>query len=162
MILGTATGLVNVFIEPQFQEVSGKSVLTILCSDMASFQQLKLRDEESHWVNEDDSFFPFVGYGDIWTLAPKLTSFKTLETVEVLGFNFSRPVKGFKWVGLYLPNPDFDPETEEDESELHSGYCLPDGIDNARFGSDLSYETFSLTPVFEEPTQEQLDTIWSS
>ena len=66
-------------------------------------------------------------------------------------------------MGLYIPNPDYEPrEGEDDESEMHVGYCLPSEVDDARFGTDISYETFHVYPLFRLPTNEQLDTIWCS
>ena len=163
MFLATDTGMVNVFIEPQFAEVSSQTLLTVQCSDLATFQLLKLNDDDSFWMNLKDDYFPFVGYGYRWSLGHKIAGFKKLADVEVLTEDFSPPVKGFKWMGLYLPNPDYDPEEgDDDESELHSGYCLPDEVDSARFGSDVAYESFHVYPMFRLPTNEQLNTIWCS
>ena len=163
MFLATDTGMVNVFIEPQFAEVSSQTLLTVQCSDLATFQLLKLNDDDSFWMNLKDDYFPFVGYGYRWSLGHKIAGFKKLADVEVLTEDFSPPVKGFKWMGLYLPNPDYDPEEgDDDESELHTGYCLPDEVDSARFGTDISYESFHVYPMFSLPTNEQLNTIWCS
>ena len=163
MLLDTETGMVNVFIEPQFFEVSSELLLTIQVSDFATFKALRLTADDNYQINLNDEYFPFVGYGHNWSLGYKLGGQKRLEGIPVLSQDFSPPVKGFKWKGLYIPDPDLMPEEgEEDGSETHVGYCLPGEIAEAQFGSDLSYEVFHLSPLFREPSSEQLKTVFSS
>ena len=163
MLISTKTGMVNVFIEPQFAEVSSQELLTIQVSDFETFNLLGLRNEDSYRLDLKDEYFPFIGYGYRWQLGYKLGGFKQLSNIEVLEKDFSPEVKGYKWMGLYIPNPDYEPqEGEDDESEMNVGYCLPSEVDDARFGTDISYETFHVYPLFRLPTNEQLDTIWCS
>lgn len=163
MLISTKTGMVNVFIEPQFAEVSSQELLTIQVSDFETFNLLSLRNEDSYRLDLKDEYFPFTGYGYRWQLGFKLGGFKQLSNIEVLEKDFSPEVKGYKWMGLYIPNPDYEPqEGEDDESEMHVGYCLPSEVDDARFGTDISYETFHVYPLFRLPSNEQLDTIWCS
>ena len=163
MLISTKTGMVNVFIEPQFAEVSSQELLTIQVSDFETFNLLGLRNEDSYRLDLKDEYFPFIGYGYRLQLGYKLGGFKQLSNIEVLEKDFSPEVKGYKWMGLYIPNPDYEPqEGEDDESEMHVGYCLPSEVDDARFGTDISYETFHVYPLFRLPSNEQLDTIWCS
>ena len=163
MLISTKTGMVNVFIEPQFAEVSSQELLTIQVSDFETFNLLGLRNEDSYRLDLKDEYFPFIGYGYRWQLGYKLGGHRQLSNIEVLDKDFSPEVKGYKWMGLYIPNPDYEPqEGEDDESEMHVGYCLPSEVDDVRFGTDISYETFHVYPLFRLPTNEQLDTIWCS
>ena len=163
MLISTKTGMVNVFIEPQFAEVSSQELLTIQVSDFETFNLLSLRNEDSYRLDLKDEYVPYMAYGYRWPLGYKLGGFKQLSNIEVLEKDFSPEVEGYKWMGLYIPNPDYEPqEGEDDESEMHVGYCLPSEVDDARFGTDISYETFHVYPLFRLPTNEQLDTIWCS
>src|SRR5210317_786128 len=122
MLISTKTGMVNVFIEPQFAEVSSQELLTIQVSDFETFNLLGLRNEDSYRLDLKDEYFPFIGYGYRWQLGYKLGGFKQLSNIEVLEKDFSPEVKGYKWMGLYIPNPDNEPqEGEDDESEMHVG-----------------------------------------
>lgn len=162
MLIQTETGLLNVFIEPQFKELCDEPLFTVLASDFKSLEKLELASYTEHKLDPVEKFFPFTAYAYSWHLEHLLTEKKIAE-IETLTQDSSPAPVSFCWVGVLADVEDMsvDEVYEDNLGYVHVGYCLADDLEKERYDY-VRFESFQAYPLFRLPTDHELKTVWTS
>ncbi len=162
MLFLTSSGLLNVFIEPQFMVLGNEPLYTVQSSDLTSLQKLQLLDYAEHRLDLKDSWLPFISYAYLDGIEQLVNQSQLLE-IERLCNDFSPEPLSYFWVGQVT---DFNSRysfsgLEHNSGHVIEGYCLAEEIqDEKHFFGYL--ENFRVYPLYRTPTNHELNSIWIS
>ena len=162
MLIQTATGLLNAFIEPQFAQICDEKLFTVQASDIRTFRLLELPAFAEYRIDPKDLLFPFTGFCYSWHLE-HLISAKQLSEIELLVDNASPEPAAYCWEASMT---DFDSEMDKDSGyvwgDVVVGFCLREELLSERQSQPGVAEWFRAYPLFRLPTNEELKTVWVS
>jgi hypothetical protein len=156
MILSIEGQLVNAYIEPQFYDVAGGSIVTIEFDAWESVPKLRKHIQGDLRAVRVARFWNFTGYMPLLDLRFLVGNYKLTKQDLLIDANTSPTPVAFEWVGC-----EADREIGEDEyesGETYYGYALPEDIDSMRYDGPSDYEVFLAYPLFSMPKELQKST----
>ncbi len=155
MILSIEGQLVNAYIEPQFFDVAGVSIVTVEFDAWESMPKLRKQIQGDLRAKRFARFWNFTGYLHLEELCSLAENRGLTKRDLLIAENTSPAPVAFEWVGM-----EADIEISEDEyesGETYYGHSLPDEIDSYRWDGPSRYECFFAYPLFSMP-EELLET----
>jgi hypothetical protein len=162
MLFQSETGMLNIFLEPQFEGLCAEPIYTVQVSDISTFQRLGLPPFAEHLISPFDSLFAFIGYAYSWHLE-HLIPVSEISGIETSSENFSAAPLGFVWESQ-VTNTEFELEENADcdWGDALVGYCLPEELRRDQMRQPAAAENFRTYPLHRIPTNDELITIWIS
>lgn len=162
MLLQTKSGLLNIFIEPQFANLCQESLYTIQATDFKSIESLELASYAEHKLDPEDSMFPFTAFAYAWHLEHILTP-EQIQKIETVTENVNPEPSSYCWAGVVseLEDVEFDENSEESLDSFRVGYCLANELQES-MNQQIAFESFLVYPLYRIPTNHELKTIWIS
>ena len=163
VLISGQSGLLNIFVEPQFAELSDEILYTVQASDFKTFQELELASYAEYRLEPQDSMFPFTGFAYAWNLE-HLLSEEEISKIEVLKSNFNEEPLAFCWSATVKDYDDlvFDEVFEDSVGDVRIGYCLVDELTEELKDQSRFLHSFQVYPLYRIPTNHELKTIWVS
>lgn len=161
MLISGSTGLMNVFIEPQFAALCEETLFTVQASDFKTFQELELASYAEHLLEPLDPMFPFTGFAYAWNLEHTLSEAQISE-IELAKVDLSPAPSAFCWSGVLKDYDEimFSEEFEDSIGDVRIGYCLADELEQELRAQSKSLQSIQVFPLFRIPSNHELRTIW--
>jgi len=153
MILSIEGQLVNAYIEPQFFDVAGGSIVTVEFDAWESVPKLRRQIQGDLRAKPVARYWNFTGYLQLNELCSLVGNHGITKNDLLLAENTSPEPVAYEWVGM-----EADIEVGEDEyqsGETWYGHALPEDIDSMRYDGPSYYEVFCAYPLFSMPKELQ-------
>lgn len=159
MLFQSETGMVSVFLEPQFEGLCTEPIYTAQVSNISTPQRLDLPQFAEHLISPFDSLFAFIGYAYSWHLEHLIPE-RGIAGIETSSRNFSAEPLGFVW-GSRVTNTEFELEENVDYvwGDALVGYCLPEELRRDQMRQPAAAENFRAYTFHRIPTNDELITI---
>ena len=158
----TSSGLINVFIEPQFRDLISEPLYTVQTSSAKTFQEMELPAFAEHQINLFGADFLFTGFAYSWHLEHLLSESQILSIPELEADVSPRPLS-FAWVGQITDWGDDETLFGDDPSEGTTlvGYCLHGEQAKVILRNQNVLESVLFYPMFRLPSTSDLATVWT-
>jgi hypothetical protein len=156
MILSIDGQLVNAYIEPQFFDIAGGSIVTVEFDAWESVPNLRKHIQGDIRAVRVARYWNFTGYMPLLDLRFLVGNYKLTKNDLLIDANISPEPVAYEWVGM-----EADIEINEDEyesGETYYGHSLPEDIDSYRWDGPSHYEVFYAYPLFSMPEELQKTT----
>ena len=153
MILSIDGQLVNAYIEPQFFDIAGGSIVTVEFDAWESVPNLRKHIQGDIRAVRVARYWNFTGYMPLLDLRFLVGKYKLTKNDLLIDANISPAPIAYEWTGM-----EADKEIGEDEyesGETWYGHSLPEDIESMRYDSDVNYECFLVYPLFTMPKELQ-------
>lgn len=153
MILSIDGQLVNAYIEPQFFDIAGGSIVTVEFDAWESVPNLRKHIQGDIRAMRVARFWNFTGYMPLLDLCSLVGNYRLTKQDLLIYENISPAPVAFEWVGW---EEDIEiGENEYQSGETWYGHSLPEDIDSIRWDGDIHYECFYVYPLFTMPKELQ-------
>ena len=162
MFFQTSSGLTNIFIEPQFRDLTCEPLYTVQTSSAKTFQEMELPAFAEHQINLFGADFLFTGFAYSWHLEHLLSESQILSIPELEADVSPRPLS-FAWVGQITDWGDDETLFGDDPSEGTTlvGYCLHGEQAKVILRNQNVLESVLFYPMFRLPSTSDLATVWT-
>ncbi len=153
MILSIEGQLVNAYIEPQFINVAGVSIVTVEFDAWESVPKLRKQIQGDLRAKRYARYWNFTGYLQLDELRSLVGNHGITKNDLLIAEDTSPAPVAFEWVGW-----EADIEFSEDEyesGETYYGHSLPEDIESDRWDGPSHYEFFFAYPLFSMPEELQ-------
>ncbi len=151
MILSIEGQLVNAYIEPQFFDVAGGSIVTVEFDAWESVPKLRKQIQGDLRAKRVARYWNFTGYMQLDELCSLVGNHKQTKHDLLIAEDTSPAPVAFEWVAW---EEDIEiGENEYQSGETWYGHALPEDIDSYRWDGPSHYEAFYAYPLFSMPEE---------
>lgn len=161
MLVSISTGLLNIFIEPQFKNLCGEPLYTVQSADAISLSAIRSPSFAEFRIQLDDPLFQFNAFVYSWNLE-HILDLSTIQRIETLPENVNPFPSGFCFQAETLLDEFQDDLDAECFGTIQVGYFLANQLQDNQLKLTTEHRNFHLYPVYRRISKKELETIWTS
>ncbi len=163
MIISLETGLLNVFIEPQFANLCNEPLYTVQAAEIAPILAMRPKSfTESRFV-PGDPLFQFNSFVYSWNLEHVLKP-SEIRNIEMLTSDFNPEPLAYCFEVEQLEDDVFELAANDGDcvGTLRVGYFLPSKLPTMKSALNQKSEEFKVYPLYRQLSDHEQSTIWIS
>ena len=163
MQISSPTGLLNVFIEPQFKNLCAEPIFTVQAPDIKSLAPIRPPSFAEFTLLLNDPLFQFNAFVYSWNLEHILSDSK-IKQIDILSVNVNPEPKAFSYE-IEVFEDEVLEDCEEDGDcigTLRVGYFLASQLETMLPLFREYSDEFKIYPLYRDLSEHELTTVWIS
>lgn len=163
MLISSPAGLLNVFIEPQFNNLCGEPLFTVQAPDIKSLAAIRPPSFAEFRVLLNDPLFQFNAFVYSWNLEHILSDSK-IKQIDILPEDVNPEPKAFVYEIEVFEDEVLEACAEDGDciGTLRVGYFQAPQLEKMLPLFRKYTDEFKIYPLYRELSEHELTTIWIS
>jgi hypothetical protein len=161
MLFSVSTGLLNIFIEPQFKNLCGEPLYTVQSAEPISLSAVRPPSFAEFRIQLDDPLFQFNAFVYSWNLE-HILDLSVIRRIETLPENVNPVPMGFCYQAETLLDEPEDDLDGECFGTTQVGYVLANQLQEKKLKLTVEHKKFRFFPVYRRISKKDLETIWTN